>query len=345
MFLSYLNIALRNLAKYKVFSFINIAGMAISLASCLLISLFVWDELKFDNYHPDGDRTYRVYNITNHGGVENGLPLLPYPFATYMKKDFPEVESTLRLLDTYGKQLFETDDKKLMESAGCYAEPSVFDMLTIKIVSGDFGNALVKPNTVALSSALAQKYFGDKNPIGETIKINHDPYQITAIYADLPRHSHLKLNYIISFASTSWSRTHENNWQRQQIFTYLKLTPNADAKGLEAKFKPFVEKYAGSIFKEKGFTYRPYLQNIKDIHLHSFDFQWEIAQRGSAQSVYILSGTALMILVIACLNFINLSTARSVKRMKEVGIRKVVGAFRRQLVFQFTAESVLITRT
>lgn len=342
MLLSYLNIALRNLAKYKIFSFINIIGMAISLASCVLITLFVSDELQYDNYHPDGDRTYRVYNITNHSGVEAKLPVVPYPFASFMKKDFPEVESTLRIIDTYSGQLFEANDKRLMEPSGCYAEPNIFDMLTIKIVLGD-NHALVNPNTLALSSTLARKYFGDKNPIGETVKIDHDPYSVTAVYEDLSTHSHLKLNYIISLASTNWSRTHENNWQRQQIFTYLKLIPKTDAHGLESKFKSFVEKYTGSMFKEKGFTYVPHLQKIKDIHLHSSDFQYEMAQRGSAQSVYILSVTAVMILVIACLNFVNLSTARSVKRMKEVGIRKVVGAHRRQLIFQFTTESILIT--
>lgn len=344
MFANYLTIAFRNLAKYKVFSIINITGMAVSLGSCILIALFVWDEMAFDQHHPDGDRTYRIYNIrTGNDGVTNYLPIVPYPFAGYMQKDFPEIESSLRMLDTYGEQLFQIGDTKTMESGGMLVEPTVFDMLTIQVTEGDAKTALVKPQSVALSQSLAKKYFGNASALGQQLKIDDIEWQVTAVFADVPQHFHLKLNYLTSLSTTQWSTHFENNWQRQQIFTYIKLKPGTDAKALEAKFPAFVQKYAGELFKEKGFSYVPYLQNIKDIHLHSSNFEWEVAVRGNAQSVYILSATGIMVLIIACLNFINLSTARAVKRMKEVGVRKVVGAQKRQLVFQFIAESVLLT--
>ena len=344
MLLHHIKIAIRNLLKNKLFSFINIVGMAISLASCFLIALFIWDELQYDRHHPNADRTYRVYDITGRDdGVKSYLPMVPYPFASYMQKDFPEIESTLRMMDTYEEQLFEIGNKKMLESGGLYAEPSVFDMLTIEVVSGNAGEAITKPNTIALSSNLAKKYFPDKSPMGETIKVNNQAYEVTAVFAAPPKHFHLKINYLLSFASTGWASRFENNWQRQQLFTYLRLKPGTDASALEAKFKPFVEKYAYPDILAAGVSYIPYLQNIRDIHLHSSNFEWDVAQHGNAQSVYVLSGTGIFILIIACLNFINLSTARAVKRSKEVGVRKVVGAQRKQLIQQFIVESFCIT--
>lgn len=344
MLLNYIKIAVRNLQKNKLFSLINISSMAISLASTFLITLFVWDELKFDRHHPDGDRTFRIYNIRQgDDGIVNYLPIVPYPFATYMQKDFPEIESTMRVMDTYGEQLFEIDGKKIMQQNGLFVEPNAFDMLSLEVISGSGKTALEKTNTVALSQSLARKFFQEKDPVGETIKINENDYQVTAIYADAPIHSHLKADYLISMSTLPFLTSRSENWQWQQLFTYLKLKPGTDARKLEAKFPAFVEKYAYPKIKHLGFTYVPYLQNIKDIHLHSSHFEWEVAQRGNAQTVYILSVTAVVLLVIACLNFINLSTARAIRRMKEVGVRKVIGAVRNQLVIQFISESVVIT--
>ena len=344
MLLNYIKIAFRNLQKNKLFSVINISSMAISLASSFLISLFVWDELKFDRHHPDGDRTFRIYNIRQgDDGVVNYLPIVPYPFATYMQKDFPEIESTTRLMDTYGEQLFEIDGKKILQGNGIFAEPNAFDMLSLNVISGSEKTALEKTNSIALSLSLAKKIFPEKNALGETIKINERDYEVTAIYDDPPVHFHLKASYLLSMSTLPFLNTRQDNWQWQQLFTYLRLKPGTDAKKLEAKFPAFVEKYAYPKIKNVGFTYVPYLQNIKDIHLYSSHFEWEMAQRGNAQTVYILSATAIALLVIACLNFINLSTARAIKRMKEVGVRKVIGANKNQLVMQFISESVVIT--
>src|SRR6267142_1183061 len=217
MLTNYFKIAIRNLMKNKLFSFINISGMAIGLASCILIALFVRDELLFDRFHPEGDRTYRVYNISDQSdGTSRYLPIVPYPFASYMQKDFPEIESTLRMMDLYGELLFEAKGKKMMEPNGLYAEPSVFDMLTLNVVSGNASDALIKGNTIALSSSLAKKYFGDTNPVGESLKANNEVYGITAVFSDPPRHLHMKMNYLISLASTGWQTRFETNGQRQQ---------------------------------------------------------------------------------------------------------------------------------
>jgi putative ABC transport system permease protein len=234
MLLNYIKIALRNLQKNKLFSVINISSMAVSLASFFLISLFVLDELKFDKHHPDGDRTFRVYNIRQgDDGIVSHLPIVPYPFATYMQKDFPEIESAVRIMDTYGEQLFDIDGKKMLQANGLFAEPGVFDMLSLHVISGAAKTALEKSNTVALSQSVAKKFFGESDPMGKTILINERDYLVTAVYADPPVHFHLKLDYLLSMSTLPFIHDRVENWQWQQIFTYLKLKPGANAKTLE----------------------------------------------------------------------------------------------------------------
>ncbi len=343
---NYFTIALRNLQKNKLFTSISIFGMAVSLAACFLIVLFVLDELQYDRHHIAGDRTFRIYNIRHSDdGVTNYLPIVPNTFAPYLQKDFPEIEATMRMMDTYGEVLFERDDKKLMEGGGVYADSAVFDMLSIKVVTGDATSALADVNSIALSQSLAKKYFGERDPVGETVTVSKMPLKVTAVFEELPVRSHLKLSFIVSLTTLSqhWNAQRKENWIWQQFFTYIRLKPNATAEQLEAKLPAFIEKYASPKTKTEGFTYETHLQNIKDIYLHSSNFEWEMARRGNAQTVYALSGSAIFILIIACLNFINLSTARSIRRMKEVGVRKVAGARRRQLITQFISESVAIT--
>lgn len=343
MIRNYFRIALRNIERSKLFAFINIGGMAISVTSCLLIGLFVWDEQSYDRHLPDADRTFRVYNV-RHGtdGITNYFPIVPYPFATYMQKDFPEIESTLRILDTYGDRLFTVGENRILESHGIYAEPAVFDMLALQMLEGK--NELDQPATVALSQSLARKYF-PATAVGEIVRIGETDFRVAAVYADPPEHLHLQANFILSFATVTrnFSPQRFENWVNQQYFIYLKLKPGTNAAALEAKFLPFVEKYAYPKTKPEGFTYEPHLQAVTDIHLGSSSFEWEIAQRGSGTAVGILTVTAVFLLVITVLNFVNLSTARAMKRMKEVGVRKVVGAARRQLITQFLSESILIT--
>jgi putative ABC transport system permease protein len=247
MLKNYLTIGFRNILKYKAFSFINISGMIVSLSLCMLIYLFVTDELSYDRYHPGRELIFRVYDeVKYNDGAVTHIPIVPYPFASFMQKDFPEIESTLRISDTYGEQLFEEGGKKMMENHGIYAEPGIFNMLTIKVLTGKDSMALSKPNSVALSRTLAMKYFEKENPVGELIKISGTDYLITAVFADPPEHFHLNLNYIISFASITqnWGTAQFENWRYQQFFTYIKIRPNSMVTSLEEKLIPFVEKYA-----------------------------------------------------------------------------------------------------
>ena len=186
MLTNYFKIGLRNLLKHKLFSTITVIGMAISLASCLLISIYVWDEISFDRFYPDADRTYRVYNIrTGNDGITNYLPLVPPTFGPTLEKDYPEVESTLRIMDTYGSQLFEIKGDKIKESKGVYAEQTVFDMLAIQLQQGDASSALVNPKTVILSESMAKKYYSTSNPVGEMITISGDEFQIIHIWTSI----------------------------------------------------------------------------------------------------------------------------------------------------------------
>lgn len=345
MVLNYFKIALRNLLKNKLFSLINILGMSISLASVFVIALFVYDELSYDQHISEVDRKFRVYDIsTLDDGQVNTLAITPYPFATYLQKDYPEIESTLRIMDS-NENLFEVGDKKIKELSGIFAEPTVLEMLSLDLLSGNPTTALEKPTSVILKKTLAEKYFGAEDPIGKTIKIAKEDYTVTGVFADPPQHFHLKINYIFSFTTLTrnFAPQRYENWQFQQFVTYIKLKPGANAEELEAKLPDFAARYAHPKTKPEGLSYIPHLQAIRDIHLHSSDFQWDSAQRGNAQSVYILAFAGALILIIACLNFINLSTARSMKRMKEVGVRKVVGALRTQLIMQFIIESIVIT--
>ncbi len=343
MWKNYLVIALRNIAKYRVFSAINVVGMAISLASFLLISLFVFDEWSYDQHHVDGARTFRVYNTVIQEGVVSELPIVPYPYASYLQRDFPEIESTLRILDTYEAQLFQVGDQKLTQEHGIISESAIFDMLSLQVIEGKPDSALDRPSTVALSASLANKLFGTEAVSGKTLRIDNIDREITAVFADPPKHLHLSIEYITSLSTTNWEKRFGDNFRRQQIFTYLKFKPNTDTRAFESKLAAFADKYANPQLKEINTRFIPHIQNIADIHLHSSNFQWELAKRGDAQTVYILAVTAVMILLIACLNFVNLSTARAMKRMKEVGIRKTTGANRVQLVVQFLSESILLT--
>ncbi|HEY0740762.1 MAG TPA: ABC transporter permease [Chryseosolibacter sp.] len=346
MLANYLKIAFRNLMKNKLFSVINILGMSISLTSVFIIALFVFDEMKYDAHIEDADRKFRFYNSkTSDTGENSKLAVLPYPLATYIQKDLPEVESTLRIMSTFGDNLFEANGKQLQESNGVFAEGEITNMLSLKFIDGDPTTAFEKPDLVVLNRSTAEKYFGTSSAVGNVIKISKTDYTVSGVIENLPTTSHLQVDYLLSFPSLTrnWAPIRFENWVNQQYITYVKLKPGTDPQAFESKVNDLIDKYSDPQTKPQGFEHEPHIQNIKDIHLTSTDFQWDVAVAGNAQTVYILSITAVLILVIACLNFINLSTARSIKRMKEVGVRKVVGALKSQLILQFVMESIVIT--
>ncbi|HEX6227073.1 MAG TPA: FtsX-like permease family protein [Chryseolinea sp.] len=344
MLKNYFKIGIRNLLKSKLFSAINIAGMAISIATVLIITLFVADELKFDRHIEDFELKFRVFNehFLDDGSIKKGA-MIPPPIGPTLVQEFPEVEYTTRFLNFNYNVLFQAGGKKLTEFRGGYADPTIFDMFSLKVVEGNRRTALKEHYGIAINKTLAAKYFGDEPALGQSIALFDTTYSVTAVFEDFPAHTHLQLNYFLSldgYASGNSDRL--KSWGWSQFHTYVKVRSKGDAAKLEAKLEDFAKRHAWETTKKSGSYYIPHLMPVADVHLHAYDQLWDIAVRGNVQTVYILSGTAVFILVIAILNFINLSTARAVNRVKEVGVRKVMGAFRIQLIYQFISESILI---
>ena len=344
MLQNYLKIGFRNLAKNKLFSSINISGMAISIASFLIIALFVYDELQFDKHVVDVDRKYRVYNehFTDDGRVMKGA-MIPPPIGPVLMDEYPEVEMYARFMNFNSPVLFESGNLKYTEDKGGYADPAILDMFSLKLVEGDGRTALHDVNEIAINQTLAKKYFGDEPAVGKTLQVFDVSHEVVAVFEDFPEHSHLQLNYFISMQGLVNSIPDRmRGWGWSQFHTYIKLKEGIQEEQFDAKLKDFAERNAWPTTKDHGSYYIPHIMPMSKVHLHASDQKWDIAVRGNAQTIYILSATAVFILIIAILNFINLSTARAANRIKEVGVRKVVGAYRSQLIYQFISESVVI---
>ncbi|MBT1702547.1 ABC transporter permease [Chryseosolibacter indicus] len=336
MFNSYLRIGWRNLVKNKLFSVINISGMAISMTSFLIISLFVYDELKFDKHIEDVNLKYRIFN--EHFREGRDFAIIPAVIAPTLAAEYPEVEYFTRFMNLYTPPLFEVRNKKFTEDKGGLADPSFFKMFSLELIEGNANNALKKPNEVGINKTLKEKYFGESSALGQSIKINGEDYNVTAVFEDFPKHTHLDFNYLIAMEELATARPDRmSDWGWSGMVTYIKLKPGTNTLLLESKIKDIARGKAD----EEDF-YTPHLMPLKDVHLHAYNQSWDVARRGNIQTVYVLIATSIFILVIAILNFVNLSTARAVSRVKEVGLRKVVGAVRIQLIYQFISESVII---
>lgn len=345
MIRNYLKIAYRNLIKSRLSSLINIIGMTVGMASFLVIAIFIFDEISYDEYHPDKERTYRVYNVgTSDDGEVHYFPVAPPVYATSLQQ-FPEVETTLRIMDTYGEVMFKIGDNKFFERQVIYAEPSIFDILSLELIKGNEEKALAERRQVIIARSFAESHFKD-DPVGQVISLDQGDFTVTGVFEDIPEHSHLQTKVVISFSTLyreNFDMSRMESWYWQQFFTYVKLHEKADRQAFENKFTDYVIEKGHPLTSEYNFTYLPHLQRIDDIYLHSSNFEWEIAKRGNIYTVQALSASALFILLIVCINFINLSTARSIKRIKEVGIRKAIGASRKQLIVQFLGESILLS--
>ena len=344
MLKSYLKIGLRNLLKNKLFTVINISGMAISIASFLIISLFIYDEMKFDKHVKDVSLKYRVFgDHFNDDGTRRKASMVPPMVGPTLATEYPEVESYARFMNFNSPVLFEAGDKKMTEGKGGYADPSILQMFSLKLIEGDLNSALKGPASIAINRSLKEKYFGDKPALNEVIQVFNQDFKVTAVYEDFSPYSHFQINYFIGMEFIINAIPERmQSWGWNQFHTYIKLKEGSDPAQLEGKLKDFAERNAWPITKPNGGYYIPHLMAMEKIHLYASDQAWDIAVRGNAQTVYILSATAIFIIIIAMLNFINLSTARAVSRVKEVGVRKVVGAFRTQLIYQFISESVII---
>ena len=343
MIKNYLLVAIRNFRKGKAFSFINIMGLAVGMTCCFVILLFVREELSYDHFQNKLDRLYRITYTPKFAGLDKGLPMLSTAAAPLLKDYFPGVETSARLFRrsaTIQKDINKTEEKQFF-----FGDSTILDIFTFHFLQGDPRHALTNPFTVILSASAARRYFGDAPAVGQSIRLDGQyPLLVKGVFADFPDNSHLHIdlltNYETMFATISpEAKTNlDHNWIISHSYTYLLLKPGQAAGPIDAGFAGFINAHAPAAFA-KDIIYR--LQPVRDIHLRS-DLLAEIEPVGSITQVYIFSGIALITLLIAAINFVNLSTARSLRRAKEVGMRKVLGAERKQLILQFLAESLTL---
>ena len=339
MIRNYLKIALRNIRKHKGYSLINIAGFAIGMACCLLILSYVRQELSYDRYHRDLDRLFRVaIDIRTQTSNRVFAPICPMAGPT-LKADFPQVEYSARVLRAGGR-LVKRDEVFFYEDLFMWADKELFEILTIPFIQGDPREALSQPQSLVISDRMARKYFGSDDPLGETLNINSRDYRITGIVQDPPENTHLKYDLIASLISLAdWEEM--TNWHSTMFLTYIKLMSNVDAMEFEPQMTHLADTYIKQLLDKWGEEYRFFLQPLAGIHLHS-NIRYEAEPPGNPDYIYILSIVGFVILMIAGFNFMNLSTVRAANRANEVGMRKVVGAHKPQLVSQFLGESLLL---
>ncbi len=351
MLKNYIIIALRNLQRYKVFSFINIVGLAVGLACCMLIALYVRHELSYDRYHTKADRIYRVTRdwVTSEGTVSLHLGNVAPPIGPLLKNDFEEIEEVARMLQT--SFLFRDGERMFNEPEVFIAEPELLNIFSINVLKGNPGTVLEQPFQLMLSDEMAEKYFKGQDPVGKTLRVNNAfDVVISGIFESFPSNSHFHPNFFLSFSTLYDDDIYgreglRTNWGNNSFTTYLLLPEGYPAENLQAQFPAFLDKHlsnSGPAGSKPSASTRLYLQKVTDIHLHS-NLAAELEPNGNAATVYTLAAIALFILGIAVINFMNLSTALAVKRGKEVGIRKVVGVQRGSLVMQFLSESVVYT--
>lgn len=355
MLTNYFKIALRNFARNKVYSAINIGGLAVGIAACILIFLFIKDELSYDRYHSKADRIYRVTRdfLSKDGSVSLHLARVAPPVGPLLTQDFPEIETICRMLP--GTLLLEDEEKQktFREENFFFAEPTAFQLFDIELLKGNPDKALQDPFAILLSDQMVEKYFPNEDPIGKVLKFGSDTklsLRVEGVYKSFPVNAHMHPDFLASFSTLNDTAVYgaeglKTNWSNNSFPTYLLLPSAAEAKRLEAQFPAFLDRHlAGTDHardrKPSEFT-NLYLQKLTDIHLHSH-LDSELEENGDYSSVMVLSVVGLIILLIACINYINLSTARSTSRAKEVGVRKVIGAARHNLITQFLLESVLI---
>ena len=354
MFNNYFKIGVRNLWRHKSFAAINILGLALGIATCLLIMLYVQNELSYDRFN---DKANQIVRVTFHGKMNGGeikeATVMP-PVAQTFKKDFPEVLDAVRLR-SYGTPRVSYGDKIFREDPIAFVDPNFFQVFTLPFIKGDAITALQQPNAVVVSGSVAKKYFGNSNPIGKVLLFkdnNNTSLTVTGVYKDIPANTHFeRFGMLASMATLPEAK--ENTWMASNFYTYLVLPQGYDYKKLQAKLPQEVDKYIGpqlqqamgvtiSQFRQSGNDISFQLQPLTSIHLHS-DLTGDMQPSGDIQYVYIFSAVAVFMLLIACINFMNLSTAGASKRAKEVGVRKVMGSVKSQLVRQFMVESLLLT--
>jgi putative ABC transport system permease protein len=357
MIRNYFKVALRAITRNKLSSFINIFGLALAMACSLLIFLYITDEVSYDKYNSKADRIYRITRnfLSPDGSVNLHLGHVAPPAGPLLKNDFPDFEEVVRTLQTRFLVAYQEngeEKKSFNEENTFYAEPEIFKVFDISMVEGHAQKSLDGPNQIIMSERTARKYFGGESAVGKPLRIgNRYDMVVTGVFKDFPRQSHWHPDMMVSFATLNDSTIYgrrglETNWGNNSFGTYALVKDGFDAKKVESQFPAFLDKHMGPLVAANNgplpstFT-NLFLQKLTDIHLRS-QLDSEVETNGNISNVYMMGIIGLFIILIACFNFVNLSTARATKRAKEVGLRKVVGAFKNQLISQYLSESILI---
>ncbi len=353
MIRNYVTTAVRNLLKYKGYSAINVIGLAIGLAGCILMFLYIQYEFSYDGYHEKKDRIYRLENHMVMSGKEQRIAITPAPWGPALLADYPGIESMARLKKSLARHTITYGDKAFYAETVLFADSTLFDVFTFPMLRGNPRTALAAPYTAVISESFARTHFGEVDPIGASINVaGFFSVTITGVTSDVPLNSHMRFDYLISYATHTalgWSGpdTFERKGFSSEYHTYLLLREGYSVRDLEEQMPQFIERYYGDQQRSYGIQMNPVLRPIEDIHLYGQDTRWSAGLSetggGDIRSIYIAFSLAAFVLVIACINFVNLTTARATRRAREVSMRKVLGSSRMHVVLQFIGESVLLT--
>jgi len=335
-------IALRNFKKDKWYSLLNVLGLTIGITFSLFLIFYITDELSYDRYHEKADRVFRIVSYIQEKDKNTDWAITQMPLGPTLKKDYPEVEEMVRL-QSRERTLFKNGENNFYETKIYYADSTLFKVFSHRFFEGSPATALNGPNSVVITKSLANKYFGkNTSAVGKTLRTVYDVYKVSAVIADVPRNSHIRYDMLISMSSLLKGPNQDNqfNWGNFNNFTYVLLKPGTRATDFNKKLAPMYDKYMAPIFAKFNVKMHYGVQPITAIHLHS-NLEQEPEELGSMSYIWIFSAVAFFMLLIACINYMNLTTARSARRAKEIGIRKVTGSTKKQLVLQFLSESLL----